>query len=255
MEITLNKHVKWREEENVLLICDCKKLRDFQISLKYKDFMIKIFRGLKAEDLNEEEKKVLSDFEKTNLLSSLKTRKLTKKDFPKAMNLLDRELGKDRVRSEEFLKKKYEEHSDLFLGLYLDNEIVGFICGFPREDYLLMSEIAVDSRFHGRGFGKRLVKEFEKTAKKKGFKKINVGSEDKSVGFYKSLGYSPFLLIQFENNSYSKEDFDNLDILDYKDGFIKINVKDPSLDHINMLRNKYPKAHFQYIFTKQLEKK
>mgnify|MGYP001590404523 CR=1 FL=1 len=122
----------------------------------------------------------------------LKISPLNKKDFPQAMEILNEELGKNRVRSANFLLKKFKQFPKFFIGVYLDKELIGIICGFPRED----------SRFHRRNFGRKLVEEFEEVAKKENYNKINVGAQDESVGFYSSLRFEPFLLIQFNEKDY-----------------------------------------------------
>ena len=248
---TLNKHVKWRRDKKAIFVCDCKRLIDLKISFKYESFMKKLNKGIKKEKLNKEEKKVFSDFEKINLLSKLKIRSLKEKDFENALNILDNELGKERVRNAIFLHNKFKEFPQFFIGIFLDKDLTGIICGFPREDYLLMSEIAVDLRFHGRGFGERLVKAFEKISKKD-YNKINAGAHDKAIGFYKSLGYKPFLLIQFKKEDYSLEDFIGFQIVNYNPGIIEAKVKNCNIKIIEKLRKKYPKAYFQYIFIKKL---
>ena len=133
---------------------------------------------------------------------------------------------------------------------------MGLICGFPREDYLLISALAVKARFHNRGFGQRLVNVFEKVAKDK-YHKINVGAVDNSIYFYESLGYCPFLLIQFRKGDYSESDFTGLKIMKEKEYgkniAIEVKVEKCDLQVLSNLRKKYPNAWFQYIFTKQIK--
>lgn len=219
--------------------------------------MKELERGIEKEKLNEEDKKVFSDFEKIKLLSNLEIKQIKPKEFNNAMKILNAELGKNRVRNKEFLLKKFKEHSEFFIGAFLDDELIGIVCGFPREDYLLVSEIAIDSKFHNRGFGKRLIKEFEKNAINKKYNKINVGAEDTALGFYKSLKeYKSFLLIQFKKEDYSDEVFNNFKIIKKYDfdnnRAIEVEIKKTDLTLLNRLRKKYPKAWFQYIFTRQL---
>jgi len=253
---TLNKHVKWREDNGAIFICDCKRLINLKISLKYKQFIKKLSSGIDKKKLNKTEKKVFSDFEKMKLLSELKIKQLKEKNFQGAMNILDNELGKKRVRDSSFLHSKFKKFPNFFIGIFLDKELIGVICGFPREDYLLMSEIAVDSRFQRRGFGKKLVRAFEETAKGS-YNKINTGAQDNVIDFYKSLGYKPFLLIQFKKGDYSKKDFSDFHVMkkynfNSKNLVIEaeINRYNPKL--LDKLRKNYPKAYFQYIFTKPL---
>lgn len=247
---TLKKQVKWRKDRKALFICDCKKLIDLKLSLEYEPFLIKLFQGIIFERLNETEKLIFLEFDKMNFLTELDTKKLPKKDFSLAMNILDNELGKERVRNSNFLKEKFKEFSDYFIGIYLDKELVGVVCGFPREDYLLISEIAVDCRFQKRKFGEKLVKEFEKIGFKK-FNKIHVGALDNSIGFYKSLNYKPFLLVQFKKGVYYKKDFSDFEVLNIRDYGFELKVKDCSLSNLNRLRKKYPLANLQYIFVKR----
>lgn len=247
---TLNKHVKWRKDINNILICDCKRLIDLKIPLGYEKTMEKIEKGVDKKDLGEREKLLVKDFKNLKLLANLEIRAVRKDEFSSAMKLLDREL-KIRVRDNKLLFEKFNKFGELFIGVFLDNEIIGLVCGFPREDYVLMSEIAVDERFQKRGFGKKLVKAFEKMALKFG-NKINVGAMDNIIDFYKSLNYSPFLLIQFNDKDHSLKDFSDFKIIRSDSGFIEVETEICDINYIKRLRRKYPKAHFQYIFTKVL---
>ena len=221
-----------------------------KIDFKHEQFIKKLFCGVNEKELTETEKLIFNEFEKLNLLTDLVVKKLKLGDFSLAMDILDNELGKERKRDSKFLMKKFQENSDLFIGVYLGGELVGVVCGFPREDYLLMSEIAVDFRFQRRKFGEKLVKEFEKICFEK-YDKINVGALDDAIEFYKSLNYKLFLLIQFEKGVYKKDDFSNFDIISIKDYGIELDLKEYSLEKLNELRKVYSKASLQYIFTKR----
>jgi len=246
---TLKKQIKWRKDKKGLFICNCKKLTDLKLSLEYKPFLKKLSQGVDFEKLTKTEKLIFSEFGKMEFLTNLELKELPLEDFPLAMNILDNEIGKKRVRNSDFLKKKFRENSEYFIGIYLDDELVGVVCGFPREDYLLMSEIAIDCRFQRRKFGERLVQEFEKIGLKK-YNKINAGALDRAIEFYKSLNYKPFLLIQFKKGTYHKDDFSDFEILAIRDYGIELKIKDCSLNELDRLRKIYPKASLQYIFTK-----
>jgi len=254
---TLNKHVKWRKDKEDILICDCKRLIDLKLPLKYKFFMEKLEKGVEKGNLIEEEKKVLSDFEKMKLLSQLEIKHIKSKEFNEAIKILDTELGKKRVRSKDYLSKKLKKFPEFFIGVFLDKDLIGVVGGFPREDYLLMSELAIDSKFQKRGFGKRLVEKFEQVAKEK-YNQINVGAEDKAINFYSAVGYKPFLLIQFKPKDYSYNDFNNFNIIKKYDfgGYLTIEAKiiRYNMKLLNKLRKKYPSAYFQYIFTKNFKR-
>ena len=257
MEYCLNKHIKWRVDNEKILICDCKRLIDLKTSLTFKEVIKKVEEGVKKGSLKNKERLLFQDFEKLGFLSKIEVRKINKNEFSKAMDLLDRELGTERVRDRKFLRNKFIKFRKFFIGVFVDNEIVGVICGFPREDYLLISEIAVDSRFEKRGFGKRLLRCFEETARES-YKKINVGAKDNAIGFYQSAEYKPFLLVQFRKGEYASEDFSQFNVLrSAQKGkwiLLEIKVKKCDLNTLNKLRKKYPKAIFQYIFTKTIKK-
>jgi hypothetical protein len=254
---TLNKHVKFRNDNNAIFICDCKRLIDLKIEYKFNSFMDKLNKGLEKTTLDKEEKNILSDFEKLKLLSELKIRSLKEADFKEGMALLDNTLENNRVRDSNFLYDKFRKYPQFFIGIFLDKKIIGLICGFPREDYLLVSEIAIDSRFQRRSFGDRLLKEFEKRAIGK-YKRINIGACDNSLGFYEKQGYNPFLLIQFKKRNYDLSNFENLidsesKFKEFEDFYmIEIHRIEVSINKITALRDKYPDASFQYIFTKNL---
>ena len=133
----------------------------------------------------------------------------------------------------------------------MGKDLVGVICGFTRDNYLLMSEIAIDTRFQKRSFGKRLVKAFEQAVKDK-FTQINAGAYDSAINFYKSLDYEPFLLIQFKKGDYSPKNFSKFKVIGSSPTSIEMEVKSCDIKHLQLLREKYPKAHFQYIFKKTL---
>jgi len=246
---TLNKHVRWRKDKNKILICDCKRLIDLKMPFEFESVIKKIERGINQNKLDNKEKLLFSDFEKLKMISNLEIRQIRKNEFQKAMAILSNEL-KVRVRNDNFLSQKLEEFPQFFIGVFLDNELIGIICGFPREDYLLISELAIDSKFQRRGFGKRLVEYFENIAKKD-YKKINVGAQDKTIEFYKSLEYNPFLFIQYKKGDYSLGNFSNFKIINHNSESIKVQIEECDQEHIKKLRKKYPKANFQYIFYKR----
>jgi len=250
MKQTFKKEVKWRKDKTAIFICNCKTLNDLKIGFKYEDFLKKLSSGVNSEELVGEEKQIFNEFQMLDYLTQLITKQLPQEDIDKAMNILDNELGKDRVRKKDFLVEKYREYSEYFIGLYLGEELIGIICGFPREDYLLMSELAIDFRFQGRGLGKILVEEFEKIGFKK-YEKINAGALDNAITFYEKLGYFPFLLVQFNNEEYSKKDFLDFEILSIRDWGIELKISSFSLEEINELRKKFPKGNLQYIFVKK----
>jgi len=247
---TLKKQIKWRRDRKGLFIRDCKNSIDLKLSFEHELFLKKLFCGISFEELDETEKLIFLEFKKLDFLTSLKLKQLPPEDFFKGMTILDNELGSQRVRSTDFLRKKFEESPKFFMGIYLGDQLVGVICGFSREDYLLISEIAVDCRFRQRGFGAMLVKKFEEIGFGK-YDKINVGALDDSMEFYRSLGYKPFLLVQFKEGDYRAEDFSDFKIIRFEKGAVELEIQRCNIDLLNKMRKDYPRANLQYIFTKE----
>lgn len=44
----LNKHVRYRQEEGYILVCDCKKLLDYEVPLEYFDLLSSLEKGCKS---------------------------------------------------------------------------------------------------------------------------------------------------------------------------------------------------------------
>ncbi len=250
---TLKKQIKWRRDKKALFIRDCKNSLDLKLPLENEPFLKKLFCGVNFEELDETEKLIFLEFEKLGFLADLELRELSSENFSQGMDILDSELKVERIRDSDFLKNKFEKCPEFFIGIYLESEIVGIICGFHRDDYLLISEIAVDSRFQKRNFGKKLVMKFEEVGFKK-YDKINVGALDNSIEFYKSLGYNPFLLIQFEKGVYCEGDFSNFEVINSSDSSVELKIKNCNLGELQRLRNIYQKANLQYIFVKRVSK-
>jgi ribosomal protein S18 acetylase RimI-like enzyme len=118
--------------------------------------------------------------------------------------------------------------------------------------------LSVDSRFKGRGFGKLLVKEFEKQAREKGFKIIKLGSSNESIGFYQSLNYKPSILIQIKVSKFKniKEKIKRFKVIlinqvnNYKGIEIKCDKID--LNFLKKIKKDLKADAVQYLFTKKL---
>lgn len=184
--------------------------------------------------------------------NNYKLRVIKKNELNQAIKLLNKNLYR---RNRAFLRKKFKANSKLFIGLFINDKIEGFICGFPRAGYLLLSQLALNKKFRKKGFGKKLVRFFEKNAGKK-YKTIKVGAEDNALGFYYSLGYKPFLLIQYKK-PYSVNDFRDMKIIfkgiwcKYSTLHVKTERKNVKRRTLKKLRKKYPNVYFQYIFEKK----
>ena len=67
--IKFSKHIKFRKEKSCIFLCNCKELMDFKVPLIYFDFLLKLEKGINIDELSEEEKKLVKDFYKAEILS------------------------------------------------------------------------------------------------------------------------------------------------------------------------------------------
>ena len=259
---TFSKQVKFRKEQDCILICDCKLLRDFKVDLELEGFIKRINCGIsKSEIKGKKENLLFKDFVSMKLLSEIYLKQIPANDFKLADEFMEKHLyqGK-RVRSYEFLLEKLKENPTLFIALYLDKEIIGVVQGFPRNNYLLVSEIAVDIRFKGRKFGSQLLREFEKNAKKDGHKIIKLGARDGATNFYLSNGYFPSLYIQvsidqeetiIKKLNQDKESIKNVSHVNNITG-IEIAVKDCNPQLLSQVNKEFNPISAQFLFTKNI---
>lgn len=255
---TFSKHVLFRKEANSIFICDCKRLLDFKVDLIYEKFLFSLEKGIK--NIKKEYKSLFSDLNKLKMLTILEIKSLPSERFNEADNLLKKELFHEpRPRSYEFLKEKFQAYPQYFIGAFLDNELVGIIQGFPREDYLLLSELAIITRMRRRKIGSKLVKEFEKVAKSEGHSKIKLGGADHAGDFYISLGYRPSLFIQIKEDNFSSDveevlRSEKIIKKENKEGIIMIEIetRDANIDKLNIIKKKIKVLSVQYLFTKFL---
>jgi ribosomal protein S18 acetylase RimI-like enzyme len=90
------------------------------------------------------------------------------------------------------LVEAYLQRGDCYIGKN-NEEIVGVYVLLPtRPDTVELVNVAVDERHQGKSFGKQLVKHAVLTAKEKGFRTIEVGTGNSSVGqlaLYQKCGF------------------------------------------------------------------
>lgn len=127
----------------------------------------------------------------------------------------------DKEPFEDFVER-VKANPDLYL-IALDNEeLVGICYGRPfdgAKDNMELQGIAVDEEkgYAGKGIGSRMLREFEKTVKNRGFHKISVGSADdpKVEKFYLKNGFKPCQLVAKGPNH---EELERLNINNYDSG-------------------------------------
>ena len=59
----LNKHIRFRKEDGYILVCNCKRLLDYELPIEYFDFLESLNKGLDMKDVSKENLIVLKDFE------------------------------------------------------------------------------------------------------------------------------------------------------------------------------------------------
>lgn len=131
------------------------------------------------------------------------------------------------------MKKFLEMYPKAFLLLLSDGEVTGAAFGrdrsiqFPEDDSFELCGIAVRYNLQRRGFGSRLLSEFEKAAAMYGAKSVSLGSADGyAEKFYIKNGYTPTEYKVWENGipCVKKVFADMEDYLSYKregaDGFV-----------------------------------
>jgi predicted GNAT family N-acyltransferase len=83
-----------------------------------------------------------------------------------------------------------KEDSDFHLGLYRENKLVACLIFTPLDGRTLkMRQVAVDDSLQGHGIGTNLVRESEKWAIEKGYRKLVLNARETAVPFYLRMDY------------------------------------------------------------------
>lgn len=89
--------------------------------------------------------------------------------------------------TEEELKK---DENDIHFGLFVGDKIVACLTLTDSGDKRMkMRQVATDSGFQGKGYGRKLADEAERFAKAEGFKTMYCNARKVAVPFYAKLGY------------------------------------------------------------------
>jgi GNAT superfamily N-acetyltransferase len=73
-----------------------------------------------------------------------------------------------------------------------DGALAGLIVLLPKEDYLLLDNIAVDPARHGHGIGRRLLRFAEQEAVRRGYGELRLYTHEKmteNLAMYPALGW------------------------------------------------------------------
>lgn len=119
----------------------------------------------------------------------MKMQKMSEKDSSAAYKF-SKLYGCDKSLS--YFKNKYKIYPDLFVVCHKGKKLIGICWGFPRGKGVILIHIAIDGAYWKKGIGKKLLRFWERQAKKLGKKKISLGAATKPtnvVGFYVNSGY------------------------------------------------------------------
>ncbi|HRX44142.1 MAG TPA: hypothetical protein P5059_02740 [Candidatus Dojkabacteria bacterium] len=59
----LNKHIRFRKEDGYILVCNCKRLLDYELPIEYFNFLVSLKKWIDIKDISKENLIVLKDFE------------------------------------------------------------------------------------------------------------------------------------------------------------------------------------------------
>lgn len=118
-------------------------------------------------------------------------RTVRESDLPAFRRLHNRYVGRDE--SLETVRNWYRELSDLLLGAYDEDSLVGHGLGRPHsDDRLELAGISVVGPHRRQGIGSALLAAFEERAGELGFQQVSLGSAGGDVDqFYLENGYEP----------------------------------------------------------------
>lgn len=107
----------------------------------------------------------------------------------------------------------YVDRGECFVAA-ADKDIIGVYILLPtRPETVELVNVAVSEKFHGKGIGKKLVEDAVEEAKRKGYKTIEVGTGNSSIGqlvLYQKCGFRiSGIDIDFFVRHYPEEIFEN----------------------------------------------
>ncbi len=109
--------------------------------------------------------------------------------------------------------EKYIQDSDVYVGLLTGKTVGVYVLTYPSSDIVELKNLAVDEKYQNQGIGKLLVSNAIETAKKKGAKKIEVGTGNSSLlplALYQKCGFRIVGVDKdFFTRNYSEEIIEN----------------------------------------------
>jgi len=86
--------------------------------------------------------------------------------------------------------KKENEKTDILIGTFEDEEIIGCCILTPIDDEVIqLRQMAVRSNYRGKGIGGAIIEFAEQVAKENRFSILRMHARDPVIDFYKKCGY------------------------------------------------------------------
>ena len=132
----------------------------------------------------------------------MEIRFVTKQDASMLLSLLEQlvEESGDRKALENTLEMLEQKEEYGLFGAFLDGELVGFVMGICCQDicgacksFLVIENVIVDKKFHGKQVAQRLFEELERWAKEKEcYYAILVSGmiRERAHSFYEKMGFT-----------------------------------------------------------------
>lgn len=82
--------------------------------------------------------------------------------------------------------------SQVLYVLEAETQVAGFIVFYPHDDHVHIENVAVYPKFQGIGHGTKLIEFAEREARRLGFSKVELYTNEKmteNIAYYPSLGY------------------------------------------------------------------
>lgn len=160
---------------------------------------------------------------------------------------------------EQFTKDK-----NLLLYIEEDGKVVASLTSKnmdSKKQKITLGGMAVAKEKRRKGYGKALIKEFEKRCQERNISHIDLGARFRACHFYISMGYKYSLMVQVYD-FVTIEDIRQANIFKLKEksawqgdtcGFIFFEVKEISAKYLKHFETSVKTAHAQYIFKKDLD--
>lgn len=84
------------------------------------------------------------------------------------------EWDRPEVGTIEYCRNRIDNLESIILGAYVDDEIIGYLIGYEKEDNFYCWLAAVDKRYRRNGILTKMMNIFEKRAKNLGYNKISL---------------------------------------------------------------------------------